>query len=96
MSPEKNDFTLEKLKISDKLDTIILNQEKFHKQIWGDPEKGITGLDARVIILEQDKASRINIKKEAAKMVIGSMTIAIGGAIVWIGVAIKTAFMGNK
>lgn len=68
--------------------------DKLTVAIYGDkmayPQ--IDGMDARLKKLEAVEDTRIFARKEMVKIAVGSMTLAIGGAVIWVFNVITDAF----
>lgn len=82
----KNDVYLQSMKIQiDRID----------KFITGDPMSSppIKGCHDRLTKLEEEDQVRDKTKDTIIQTAVGSAAIAIGGALIWIAVAIKAAFM---
>ncbi len=55
----------------------------------------VLGHEQRLMSLEKVDADRLKNKEVILKMAIGSFTIAVGGAVMWIFVVLKDAFIGK-
>ncbi len=66
---------------------------KFHIKMYGNPEMGIEGYEERLRKLEIVESERIKSKETIFKMAVGSLTVGIGGAVIWVGQAIRDAFI---
>lgn len=100
-----NTLDLEKLKISERLESIEksfkveseMNRALIRK-IYGDPDANppIKGYEARLQALEKIEDDREKTKERLLQMAVGSLTIAIGGAVIWIFIVLKTAFISKQ
>ena len=99
MNIDKNHpLSFERLKISQNLEELMKDSEATRlllRKIYGDPDASppILGYDARLKKLEELENIRDKTKKELIKLAVGSVTIALGGAILWVAAAVKAAFI---
>ncbi len=68
--------------------------QKVHIKVYGDDDSNPPklGLDGRVKSLEGSEEKRSIIGKGFLKIAVGSLTTAIGGAVIWSFLALKEAF----
>ena len=99
MSIDKNNpLSFERLKISERLESLEKDGEATRlllRKIYGDPDVNppILGYEARLRKLEIVENDREQAKKNLIKMAVGSITIALGGAIIWVFDVVRAAFI---
>lgn len=74
----------------------ILNiLQRLETKVYGDPKTipPIIGLEDRLDNLEKIENGRLKQREGMIKIAVGSMTTAIGGAIIWLFIVIKEAFI---
>ncbi len=84
--------------ISDGIKTreeILRQLSKMHYKIYGDDDANPpkVGFDDRLKLLESVEADRIKLKNSALKLAVGSMTMAVGGAMIWIFNVLRDGFI---
>lgn len=69
--------------------------QKMHLKYYGDPDANppVKGFDDRLCKLERVESERIKSKEYILKLTAGSLTVAIGGAVLWVCKAVQDAFL---
>lgn len=108
MQQKASELTLEKLKIDERLRAVeqYMAQGIIERKSIGDALvelkiaissvdhriDGKKGFEARFQVLETDLKERAKVKGEFIKIAVGSLTMAVGAAVLWVGNVIIAAW----
>lgn len=74
---------------------VLRTLAKLNLKIYGDydAEPPRLGIDKRLEVLERVEMTREQTKNGMLKIAVGSLTMAVGGAVIWVLTALRDAFI---